>query len=89
MKHFIRISLGILVIAGVCYGLSTLRQHSAPQPQPEIVRPVRTVRLQGGTDSFTRRYFGTVQGGRRADLSFRVSGTLRKIHVEKGAAVKR
>ena len=89
MKHVIRISLGILIIAGVCYGLSTFRQNSAPQPEPEIVRPVRTVRLQGGTESFTRRYFGTVQGGRRAGLSFRVSGTLRKIHVEKGAAVKR
>ena len=37
----------------------------------------------------TRRYFGTVQGGKRADLSFRVSGTLSKINAEKGASVKR
>lgn len=89
MKHFIRITIGILIIAGICYGLSTFREQQAPEPEPEIVRPVRTTRLQGGRDSFTRRYFGTVQGARRADLSFRVSGTLSSINVEKGASVKR
>ncbi|MBQ7154460.1 MAG: efflux RND transporter periplasmic adaptor subunit [Synergistaceae bacterium] len=89
MKHFLKILTGILVIAGVCYGLNTLREKQAPEPEPEIVRPVRTIRLQGGEDSFRRRYFGTVQGGKRADLSFRVSGTLRKINVDKGASVKR
>ncbi|MBR0034395.1 MAG: efflux RND transporter periplasmic adaptor subunit [Synergistaceae bacterium] len=89
MKHFIKILLGILIIAGVCYGLSTFREQQAPEPEPEIVRPVRTIRLQGGRDSFTRRYFGTVQGSKRADLSFRVSGTLSSINAEKGASVKR
>ena len=89
MKHFIRIVIGILVIAGICYGLHTLHEQQASEPEPEIVRPVRAVRLQGSGENFTRRYFGTVQGGRRADLSFRVSGTLNKINVEKGAAVKK
>ena len=89
MKHFIKIVIGILIIAGICYGLSTFREQAAPEPEPEIVRPVRTIRLQGGRDSFTRRYFGTVQGSKRADLSFRVSGTLNKINAEKGASVKR
>ena len=89
MKHFIRIVIGILVIAGICYGLHTLHEQQASEPEPEIVRPVRAVRLQGSGEYFTRRYFGTVQGGRRADLSFRVSGTLNKINVEKGAAVKK
>ena len=89
MKHFIKIVIGILVIAGICYGLHTLREQQAPEPEPEIVRPVRVIRLQGSGESFTRRYFGTVQGGKRADLSFRVSGTLNRVNVEKGAAVKR
>ena len=86
MKHFIKIVIGILIIAGICYGLSTFREQAAPEPEPEIVRPVRTIRLQGGRDSFTRRYFGTVQGSKRADLSFRVSGTLNKINAEKAQA---
>lgn len=89
MKHIIRIILGVAVIAGICYSLNILRQQEATAPDSEIVRPVRTVRLQGGNESFSRRYFGTVQGGRRADLSFRVSGTLSSINVEKGSSVKR
>ena len=89
MKHFIKIIIGILIIAGVCYGLNTMRQKQEPEHEPEIVRPVRTIRLQGSGESFTRRYFGTVQGSKRAELSFRVSGTLNKINVEKGASVKR
>ncbi|MBQ6972835.1 MAG: efflux RND transporter periplasmic adaptor subunit [Synergistaceae bacterium] len=89
MKHVIRIIIGAAVIAGIVYGLNILRQEEESQPEPEIVRPVRTVRLSGGSGSFTRRYFGTVQGGKRADLSFRVPGTLRKINVDKGANVKR
>ena len=89
MKHIIRILIGVAIIAGICYGLSEFRKTHTPEPEPEIIRPVRTVKLQGGNDSFTRRYFGTVQGGKRADLSFRVSGTLRKINAEKGSSVKR
>ena len=89
MKTFIKIILGVAVIAGICYGLNELRKSKDPEHHPEIIRPVRTVRLQGGNESFTRRYFGTVQGGRRADLSFRVSGTLSRINVEKGSSVKR
>ena len=89
MKHFLKIAAGILIIAGICYGLHTFHQQAQPEPEPEIVRPVRTVRLHGSGESFTRRYFGTVQGAKRADLSFRVSGTLSRVNVEKGASVKR
>lgn len=89
MKHFIKILLGILIIVGVCYGLNTFRKQNSSEPEPEIIRPVRAVTLHGGSESFTRRYFGTVQGGKRADLSFRVSGTLNSVNVEKGAHVKR
>ncbi|MBQ7593458.1 MAG: efflux RND transporter periplasmic adaptor subunit [Synergistaceae bacterium] len=89
MKHFIKILLGAAVIVGICYGLNVLREEKASQPEPEVIRPVRTITLQGGGSEFTRRYFGTVQGGKRADLSFRVSGTLSRIYVEKGASVRR
>ncbi|MBQ7151026.1 MAG: efflux RND transporter periplasmic adaptor subunit [Synergistaceae bacterium] len=88
MKHFVKILIGALIIAGVCYGLNTLREKHQPEPEPEIIRPVRVITLTGGSDSMTRHYFGKIQGGKRADLSFRVSGTLNKINVEKGAAVK-
>ena len=89
MKRFIEILIGVAVLAGVCYGINTLREKQISQPEAEIIRPVRTIKLQGGGESFKRKYFGTVQGGKRADLSFRVSGTLRNINVEKGASVKK
>ena len=89
MKNFIKILIGVLVIAGVYYGLNTFREKNFSQPEPEIIRPVRTITLTGGGETFKRKYFGTVQGGKRADLSFRVSGTLNKINVEKGARVEK
>ena len=89
MKTFFKIVLGIAIIAGICYGLNTLREKKQAEPEPEVIRPVRTITLRGQGETFKRRYFGTVQGSKRADLSFRVSGTLNKINVEKGANVKR
>ena len=89
MKHILKLAVGIMIIGGICYGLQSLRVQRETDPAPEIVRPVRTIRLQGSGESFNRRYFGTVQGARRADLSFRVSGTLNRVNVEKGASVKR
>ncbi|MBR2209170.1 MAG: efflux RND transporter periplasmic adaptor subunit [Synergistaceae bacterium] len=89
MKNFIKILLGVAVIAGICYGLNNFRENKISQPEPEIIRPVRTIKLQGGNENFKRKYFGTVHGGKRADLSFRVPGTLKNINVEKGASVKK
>ena len=89
MKSFIKIFLGVLIIAGVCYGINTFREKNIFQPEPEIIRPVRTIKLYGGNETFKRKYFGTVQGGKRAELSFRVPGTLRNINVEKGESVKK
>ena len=87
MKAFFKILVGVAIIAGVCYCINTFREAEQSEPEPEIIRPVRAVRLQSENDEFVRKYFGTVQGGKRADLSFRVSGTLNRIYVENGANV--
>ncbi len=87
LARIFKITFGVLVIAGVCFGLNAIREKKESEPEPEIIRPVRTMILHNGSDDMIRNYFGTVQGGKRADLSFRVSGTLRKILVEKGASV--
>ena len=89
MKNFIRILLGVAIIAGICYGLNTFRENKTSESEPEIIRPVQTIKLIGGNETFKKKYFGTVQGGKRADLSFRVPGTLKNIDVEKGASVKK
>lgn len=89
MKHLLRIIAGALIISGICWGLNTFRQTRDHEAQPEIIRPVRTITLKGGSESMTRQYFGTLQGGRHADLSFRVSGTLSRITAGKGASVRK
>ncbi|MBR1672011.1 MAG: efflux RND transporter periplasmic adaptor subunit [Fretibacterium sp.] len=89
MRKFLKFAAGLCVVAAVCFGLGSLREEGASAPEPEVVRPVRTVTLGGGGDDGIRRYFGTLQGGKRVDLSFRVSGPLRTIAVEKGASVKK
>ena len=89
MRKFLKIAAGLCAVAAVCFWLGMLREERAAEPEPEIIRPVRTVTLGGGGGEGLRRYFGTLQGGRRVELSFRVSGPLKTIAVEKGASVKK
>ena len=89
MKHIVKFFIGAALVAGILYGFNTLRTKKDSQPEPEIIRPVRTIILKDSGSTFNRNYFGAVQGGKRADLSFRVAGTLNKIQVEKGAHVKK
>ncbi|MCR4817564.1 MAG: efflux RND transporter periplasmic adaptor subunit [Fretibacterium sp.] len=89
MSKFFKITAGLCAVAAVCFWLGLQRERKAAAPEPEVIRPVRTVTLGGGSGEGVRRYFGTLQGGRRVDLSFRVSGPLKEIAVEKGASVKK
>ncbi len=89
MRKFLKIAAGLCAVAAVCFWLGMLREKKAAEPEPEIIRPVRTVTRGGGGGEGVRRYFGTLQGGKRVELSFRVSGPLKTIAVEKGASVKK
>ncbi len=80
---------GLALIVAACFGIEEFRRRTVPAPQPEIVRPVRTTVLGGSAGSSVRSYFGTVQGSRRVNVSFRVSGTLQELRAERGAAVKK
>ena len=86
VRHLV---LGFCLIVAICLGIGTFRIREAGENAPETVRPVRTVTLEGGGAEGVKQYFGTVQGARRAALSFRVSGPLKTIRVEKGASVKK
>lgn len=88
MKKLINILVLLGIVAGVYYGLEIFKKQRSEEPKPEIVRPVKTVVLAGNGTEGIWRYYGTLQGGRRVDLSFRVSGPIKSILVEKGAEVK-
>lgn len=88
MKKFFSALVLIAIVAGAYYGLEILRGQKEEVQKVEIVRPVKTVIINSSSNGGVWRYYGTLQGGRRVDLSFRVSGPLRTIRVDKGASVR-
>ena len=88
MKKLLNVIVLAAMVAGAYYGLEFFRKQKADEAKPEIIRPVKTVTLGKG-EGGVWRYYGTLQGGKRVELSFRVSGPLKQILVDKGASVKK
>ncbi len=74
------VSLGTSLLAG-CGG-----EVEVPPPQS---RPVKVFTVEGPGSEALRSFPGSVQASQRADLSFRVSGTLQEIQVREGENVVR
>ena len=89
MKKFIEIIILAGLVFGAYRGLELMRSKDAEVPQKELVRPVKTVTLRSNGKGGLWQYYGTLQGGKRVDLSFRVSGPVRSIQVDKGASVRK
>ena len=89
MKRFIEIIILVGLVFGAYKGLEIMRSQETEVPQKEVIRPVKTVTLRSNGKGGLWQYYGTLQGGRRVDLSFRVPGPIRSIRVDKGASVKK
>ena len=89
MKRLIEIIILAGLVFGAYKGLEFMRGQKAELPQKEVIRPVKTVTLRSNGKGGLWQYYGTLQGGKRVDLSFRVSGPVRSIQVDKGASVKK
>ncbi|MBQ7168352.1 MAG: efflux RND transporter periplasmic adaptor subunit [Synergistaceae bacterium] len=89
MKRLIEIIILAGLVFGAYRGLELMRSKDAEVPQKELVRPVKTVTLRSNGKGGLWQYYGTLQGGKRVDLSFRVSGPVRSINVDKGASVRK
>ena len=89
MKRFIEIIILAGLVFGAYRGLEYMRGQEAEAPKRELVRPVKTVTLRSNGKGGLWQYYGTLQGGKRVDLSFRVSGPVRSIQVDKGASVRK
>lgn len=89
MKRLIEIIILVGLVFGAYKGLEVMRSQQAEIPQKEVIRPVKTVTLRSNGKGGLWQYYGTLQGGKRVDLSFRVSGPIRSIKVDKGASVKK
>ncbi len=89
MRKIIDIIIIAAVVVGGYFALETFRKPQEEIAKPEIIRPAKSITLSVNGDGGVWRYFGTLQGGRRVDLSFRVSGPIRRIYVDKGDSVKK
>ena len=89
MKRLIEIIILAGLVFGAYRGLEFMRGQKAEVPQKELIRPVKTVTLRSNGKGGLWQYYGTLQGGKRVDLSFRVSGPIKSINVERGASVKK
>ena len=89
MKRLIEIIILVGIVFGAYKGLEIMRGQKEEIPQKEVIRPVKTVTLRSNGRGGVWQYYGTLQGGKRVDLSFRVSGPIRSIRVDRGASVKK
>lgn len=59
-----------------------------PEPPVEVVRPVRMMKVEPQAAEFDRTFPAVVRAEDKADLSFRVAGTLTEFQVKAGNRVK-
>lgn len=72
-----------LAVAAWCGGCT----EQAPPSEP-LIRPVRYERVESTGLGRVRSFAGTARAGRRSHLSFRVSGSVRSVHVVVGETVE-
>lgn len=89
MKKFFGVIVLLGIVAGAYFCLEKLRDQKEEVQKAEIIRPVKTVKLISNGYGGVWHYYGTLQGGKRVELSFRVSGPIKSIEVDKGESVKK
>jgi RND family efflux transporter MFP subunit len=76
----------VAMLAGLTAAMLSACSH--PKETAELPRPVRTVELNYGNTTETRRYVGTVQSRHQVDQAFRVGGKVLQRRVEIGQTVR-
>ncbi len=79
------LAAGLLLPVLICAGCD----KDAPARPREAVRPVRFIRVSAAAESPTRMFSGTSKAVVESRLSFRVGGTIQKVNVAVGDAVKK
>lgn len=73
--------MGMVVFVAAC--------SAPPAPQQvEVVRPVKTLLIGAGDAGVSRRFPARIDAGRKAELAFRVPGTIQDIAVKEGDPVE-
>ncbi len=80
--HRILLLISTIIILSACGA----EEQAAPPPP---VRPVKLFVVEGAGADALRRFPGAIDASQRAELSFRVGGTMQEILVKEGDAVKK
>lgn len=75
--------LGIMLLTG----LLAACDKQTPAPTEPVIRPVKLFKVEMSEAGAIRHFPGRVEASQRADLAFRVSGTLDKLWVKEGDLV--
>jgi len=76
--------LGLAILAGLIYLYTSLQKKPV-----EIIRPVKTQVLKPIKTESTHTFSGIAKSGSAARLSFKVSGTVKRVYVRVGQRVKK
>ncbi len=81
MRRFLSISLMPLLLLTAC-------SEEQETPAPEVVRPVKTLLIPDFESSSMRSFPGRIESTRRAEVSFRVPGTINELPIKEGERVE-
>lgn len=81
--------VGLAVMAAAIYSVVFMDWDKAPPEEEELIRPLKTVVVQGGQVEQTYKYLGVVEAADEVALSFDVSGALMSLQVKKGDRVEK
>ncbi|MFW2387653.1 MAG: efflux RND transporter periplasmic adaptor subunit [Polyangiales bacterium] len=78
----------ILTLVAMAAAVLTLGCEEA-QEEPEVIRPVRYIVVEGSDSATKRTYSGVAKAGQESRLSFQVSGQVLSVPVNVGEVVKK
>lgn len=81
--------VGLAVMAAAIYSVVFMDWDKTPPEEEELIRPLKTVVVQGGQVEQTYKYLGVVEAADEVALSFDVSGALMSLQVKKGDRVEK
>lgn len=78
---------GLLILVCTALGIFGGCREKVKEVAPEVLRPVRFMEVQPDTGVRVRTFTGLTRAGMASRMSFRVPGTLQKLHVRVGDSV--
>jgi RND family efflux transporter MFP subunit len=88
-KKLIRRLIGLFVVIIAICSVLFVDWKKEPEPEKELIRPVKTIVVQENLSERKYQYLGTVEAADEAELSFEVTGSLKSLNVKKGERVKK